>query len=250
MVEQHRSQGTTASFLGANAVPWDRFARRARLDDTARRCFDNLDDGTAAWVSAYVDGVNAGLERGAAAAPEFATTGLAPQPWQQWTPLGVWLAHHILFAGFPTKLWREEVARRLGDEAIELFATDDPGTAGSNGWMVPGERTMRRRAAHHAATRTASSRIQGSTSRYICPARSTTSSASPSPASPVSPTSATPEPWPGPSPTPCPTTTTCTGNGCAVRAAASRRWGPGDGGRPFTIARPSRWQEANRSRSR
>ncbi|MGW7051639.1 penicillin acylase family protein [Streptomyces sp. NPDC054887] len=140
-VERHRSRGTTASFLGAGAVPWDVLARRARLDDTARRCFDRLDGHTAAWVSAYVDGVNAGLERGAAAAPQFARTGLAPQPWERWTPLGVWLAHHILFAGFPTKLWREEVARRLGDEAVDLFATDDPGTAGSNGWMVAGERT-------------------------------------------------------------------------------------------------------------
>jgi penicillin amidase len=140
-VERHRSQGTSASFLGVDAVPWDRFARRARLDDTARRCFDALDEETAAWVSAYVEGVNAGLVRGAANAPEFAATELVPEPWQSWTPLGVWLAHHILFAGFPTKLWREEVARRLGDEALELFATDGPATSGSNGWMVSGDRT-------------------------------------------------------------------------------------------------------------
>ncbi|MFG2344178.1 penicillin acylase family protein [Streptomyces phaeochromogenes] len=139
--ERHRSQGTTASFLGPAAVPWDRFVRRARLDDTARRCFETLEEETAAWVSAYVDGVNAGLERGAAEAPEFAATGLAPGTWQKWTPLGVWLAHHILFAGFPTKLWREEVARRLGDEALELFAADGPATSGSNGWMVAGDRT-------------------------------------------------------------------------------------------------------------
>lgn len=140
-VERHRSQGTTAAFLGADAVPWDRFARQARLDDTARRCFETLEEETATWVSAYVDGVDAGLERGAAHAPEFAATGLVPEPWQRWTPLGIWLARHILFAGFPAKLWREEVARRLGDEAVELFATDAPGTAGSNGWMVAGDRT-------------------------------------------------------------------------------------------------------------
>ena len=140
-VERHRSQGTTASFRGADAVPWDRFARRARLDHTAGRCFDALDEETAAWVSAYVDGVNAGLEHGAADTPEFAATGLDPEPWQRWTPLGVWLTHHILFAGFPTKLWREEVARRLDDEALELFAADGLGTSGSNGWMVSGERT-------------------------------------------------------------------------------------------------------------
>lgn len=140
-VERHRVQGTTAAFLGAEAVEWDRFARRARLDDTARRCFERLAPATADWVRAYVDGVNAGLGEGAGGAPEFAAAGLVPGTWQPWTPLGVWLATHILFAGFPTKLWREEVARRLGDDAIELFATDGPGTSGSNGWLVTAERT-------------------------------------------------------------------------------------------------------------
>ncbi|MER5886369.1 penicillin acylase family protein [Streptomyces sp. NPDC001941] len=140
-VERHRSRGTTAAFLGPGAVDWDVFARRARLDDTARRCHASLSPGTARWLAAYVDGVNAGLARGAARAPEFAATGLAPGRWEPWTPLGVWLATHILFAGFPAKLWREEVARVLGDAAVELFATDGPGTAGSNGWLLSGART-------------------------------------------------------------------------------------------------------------
>ncbi|OSP38879.1 hypothetical protein B7767_34700, partial [Streptomyces sp. 13-12-16] len=34
-VERHRAQGTSASFLGPEALPWDRFVRRARLADTA-----------------------------------------------------------------------------------------------------------------------------------------------------------------------------------------------------------------------
>ncbi|MET9376658.1 penicillin acylase family protein [Streptomyces sp. NPDC002992] len=140
-VERHRAQGTTASFLGAGEAGWDIFVRQARLADTARRCFERLDAGTARWVRAYVDGVNAGLPEGAGRAPEFATTGLAPGRWEPWTPLAVWLSTHILFAGFPTKLWREEVARRLGEEWTELFATDGPGTAGSNGWVVSGDRT-------------------------------------------------------------------------------------------------------------
>ncbi|MEU5227401.1 penicillin acylase family protein, partial [Streptomyces toyocaensis] len=60
-VERHRAQGTSASFLGPEALSWDRFARRARLADTARRCFAELerrDPETAAWVRAYVAGVN------------------------------------------------------------------------------------------------------------------------------------------------------------------------------------------------
>ncbi|MFF4737880.1 penicillin acylase family protein [Streptomyces sp. NPDC001262] len=142
--ERHRSQGTSASFLGAEAVGWDRLARQTRLDDTARRCFERLDRcdaETAAWVRRYVDGVNAGLAEGAGRAPEFAATGLVPGTWQPWTPLAVWLSHHLLFAGFPAKLWRERVARTLGPEAIGLFATDGHRTSGSNGWLVAGDRT-------------------------------------------------------------------------------------------------------------
>ncbi|MGW0812713.1 penicillin acylase family protein [Streptomyces viridiviolaceus] len=146
-VERHRAQGTSAAFLGHEALPWDRFARRARLADTARRCFAALeeqDPETADWVRAYVDGVNEGLAE--CAAPEFARVGLAPGRWEPWTPLGIWLATHILFAGFPAKLWRDHVAGHLGADAVALFATDGPGTAGSNGWLVSGERTMTGRA--------------------------------------------------------------------------------------------------------
>ncbi|MEU3252925.1 penicillin acylase family protein [Streptomyces sp. NPDC006997] len=144
-VERHRAQGTSASFLGPDAVAWDVFARRARLDDTARRCFGSLeerDPETADWVRAYVDGVNDGLAEGARRTPEFGRTGLAPGRWEPWTPLGVWLATHILFAGFPAKLWRDHVVRHLGPDAVGLFATDGPGTSGSNGWLVSGARTV------------------------------------------------------------------------------------------------------------
>jgi len=141
-VERHRARGTSASFLGAEAVSWDLFARRARLDDTARRCWTALEERdaeTAQWVRGYVDGVNEELAR--SAAPEFGRVGLAPGRWEPWTPLGVWLATHILFAGFPAKLWRDQAIRHLGPEAVGLFATDGPGTSGSNGWLVSGART-------------------------------------------------------------------------------------------------------------
>ncbi|MFJ4469730.1 penicillin acylase family protein [Streptomyces sp. NPDC089424] len=141
-VERHRAQGTSASFLGTAAVPWDVLARRARLTDTAERSFKALDPDTADWVLAYVEGVNEGLAEGARRTPEFADTGLAPGRWEPWTPLAVWIATHLLFAGFPAKLWREEVIRHLGPRAVALFATDGPGTSGSNGWLAAGERTV------------------------------------------------------------------------------------------------------------
>ncbi|MFJ4785819.1 penicillin acylase family protein [Streptomyces sp. NPDC088794] len=144
-VERHRAEGTSASFLGPEAVPWDVFTRRTRLTDTAKRCFTSLeerDPETAEWVRAYVTGVNEGLAAGGTSTtPEFARAGLSPGRWEPWTPLAVWLATHILFAGFPAKLWREEAVRELGEEAVGLFATDGPGTSGSNGWLVSGART-------------------------------------------------------------------------------------------------------------
>ena len=141
-LERHRSQGSSASFLGGEAVAWDRFARQSRLDDTARRCFARLDLDTREFVCAFVDGVNAGLMEGAHAAPEFASLSLRPGRWEPWTPLGIWLSTHILFAGFPSKLWREEVAIELGEGALELFTCEGPVSTGSNGWLLSGARTV------------------------------------------------------------------------------------------------------------
>ncbi|MBD0745284.1 GNAT family N-acetyltransferase [Streptomyces sp. CBMA152] len=140
-VERHRVQGTTAAFLGPDALGWDRFARQTRLADTARRCFEALDAETAEWVTEYVAGVNAGLAEVSVHEGQFAAVGLAPGRWEPWTPLGVWLSTHILFAGFPAKLWRERALALLGPDAVDLFATDGPGTSGSNGWLVTGEHT-------------------------------------------------------------------------------------------------------------
>ncbi|WP_211256626.1 penicillin acylase family protein [Actinoalloteichus caeruleus] len=140
-VERHRAQGTTAAFLGPAALDWDRFARRARLADTAKRCLRALDPGTARWLGRYVAGVNAGLAEGARTAPEFDIVGVRPGRWRTWTPLAVWLSHHILFAAFPAKLWRTEASRLLGAAGVEVLAADAPGTAGSNGWLVTSEHT-------------------------------------------------------------------------------------------------------------
>ena len=129
-VERLRSEGRLAAVLGPAELPWDRFARRARLDHTARRCFARLLPETKRWVEAYVDGVNAGLR--AAPPPGLA----APGRWRPWTPLGVFLVQHALFGTFPHKLWRADLAAALGDTV--LFAVADPGGSGSNAWVVAG----------------------------------------------------------------------------------------------------------------
>ena len=140
-LERRRYLGTSAAFLGREALGWDTFARQARLDDTAQRCYQNLDEDTREWISAYVDGVNHALPSAAVRAPEFASTGLEPSKWEPWAPLGIWMSVHILFAGFPTLLWREQVVSHLGEAAVTLFNSEGPTTAGSNGWLIPGDLT-------------------------------------------------------------------------------------------------------------
>ncbi|MEU6076733.1 penicillin acylase family protein [Micromonospora sp. NPDC047074] len=138
-VERWRSEGRLAEHVGAAELGWDKFARRVRLDDTARRCFDGLAPDTRRWVTAYVDGVNEALAEGAAAAPEFAAVGATPGRWRPWSPLGVFLVQHVLFSTFPNKLWHAHVAATLGPSAADLFAVEGPGGAGSNAWVTPGD---------------------------------------------------------------------------------------------------------------
>lgn len=141
-VERHRAQGTSAAFLGEEALEWDLFARRARLADTARRCVDRLDPPTLSWLTAYTEGVTEGLAQVGSLAPEFAAAGVRPGRWEPWVPLAVWLSTHVLFSGLPSKLWRDVARRALGPAAVGWFATDGPATAGSNGWLLPGSRTV------------------------------------------------------------------------------------------------------------
>ncbi|MGL3806912.1 penicillin acylase family protein [Paeniglutamicibacter sp. R2-26] len=140
-LERWRSEGRTAEMLGADGVPWDSFARQARLDDTARRCFDSLDADTQRWCTGYVEGINQGLEAGLRGGPEFDQSGTAPAPWNPWTPLGVFLVQHILFSTFPNKLFRAHVARTLGPDAVALFSVEAPVFSGSNAWAVHGSAT-------------------------------------------------------------------------------------------------------------
>ena len=141
-VERWRSEGILAARLGPDSLAWDRFARRVRLDDTARGCFERLDPATRSWITAYVDGVNAALPAGATGASEFAVTGTTPGRWSPHTPLGVFLVQHILFGTFPQKLWRAHLDATLAPVAVDLFGGPaETGGSGSNAWALTGDRT-------------------------------------------------------------------------------------------------------------
>ncbi|WP_144660977.1 penicillin acylase family protein [Paenarthrobacter nicotinovorans] len=140
-LERWRSEGRTAEVLGPDAVAWDRFVRQARLNDTARRCFDKLPHPTRRWCAQYVAGINQALDDGLRGGPEFDEADCTPEPWLPWTPLGVFLVHHILFSTFPNKMFRAHVARTLGENAVDLFSIEAPVWSGSNAWAAHGSTT-------------------------------------------------------------------------------------------------------------
>ncbi|MDO9495631.1 MAG: penicillin acylase family protein [Nocardioides sp.] len=134
---RRRATGTTAEAFGATALGWDRFARRTLIAHTARRAHAALGDETRAFVAAYVDGLNAGLRTDV---PELEVLGLEARPWEEWTPLAVFLAQHLLFANLGAKLWAQRAHDVLGDDAA-LLSHEGPLVSGSNAWAVGGART-------------------------------------------------------------------------------------------------------------
>ena len=139
--QRRRATGTVAEVLGAPQLAWDTWARQARIVETARRAFDALGDETRAFVTAFVEGVNAGLRAASSdPAPELERLGIEPAPWEPWAPLAVFQAQHLLFASVPGKLWHHRARAVLGtDEA--LLSRDAAYGSGSNAWAVGGQRT-------------------------------------------------------------------------------------------------------------
>jgi penicillin G amidase len=140
--DRMRAEERYAEIAGEAGAAWDRFAARERLAGTAREIYDALDEPERTWLTAYADGVNAGLLAGGRDVPELA--GVPFRPWAPWTPIGVFLACHVLFNGFPGVLWRSHVARHLHvpgvplEQVLGLFAVDAGSSSGSNAWAVHG----------------------------------------------------------------------------------------------------------------
>jgi penicillin amidase len=143
--DRMRAEERYAEIAGEAGAAWDRFAAGERLAATAREIHDALDRPEQEWLAAYADGVSAGLLAGGRDVPELA--GVPHRPWEPWTPIGVFLATHILFNGFPSILWREHVARHLHvsgvplEQVLALFAADAGASSGSNAWAVHGSFT-------------------------------------------------------------------------------------------------------------
>ncbi|APE35368.1 penicillin amidase [Nocardia mangyaensis] len=123
-----RAEGRTAEVFGADTIEWDAFARRSGMDRAARRIYQNSSARSRSLLAAYTEGVNSTLD--AADTPELTELAHRPAPWQPWTPVAVFLMHHILFGRFLTKLWRLHAVRALGRDALTLFDCEGVDPAG------------------------------------------------------------------------------------------------------------------------
>ncbi|WP_067436265.1 penicillin acylase family protein [Nocardioides jensenii] len=125
-LERLRSEGRTAAHLGRAGLEWDRFSRRAGIDELAQRAYDGLDDETRDFLVAFTDGVNVAFR---------------DRRWMPWTPLGVFLVQQIQFGSYPSKLWRDRVATTLGPAGLRALSVEPPTVAGSNAFALTGART-------------------------------------------------------------------------------------------------------------
>ncbi|WP_035718291.1 penicillin acylase family protein [Gordonia terrae] len=118
-----RAEGRTAEVFGASCIEWDTFARRAQLDAAAKRIFEASSTRTRDLVAAYAAGVNSTLDDPdtSHAAPELEALAHRPQPWRPWTPISVFIMHHVLFGRFTTKLFRLHACRTLGLDALRFW---------------------------------------------------------------------------------------------------------------------------------
>lgn len=137
-----RATGATAGVVGGElAEAWDDHADRMRIVDTAQRAFATCTSETRAFLTSYVDGVNAGLAGiTPEEIPELAHLDHEPGEWEPWTPLATFLAQHVLFGNVGSRLWDRLAAEVLGEDA-RLLSHEGPHSSGSNAWVVGGSRT-------------------------------------------------------------------------------------------------------------
>lgn len=121
-----RARGRLAAVVGPRGVAWDCFARRCAIGAAARAGFDSLDGTTREVLTAFSGGVSAFVESARERPVEVQALGYEPEPWEPWDPIGVFLARHVLFATWDTKLFNARVVSVLGEAGLRAFAAEGP----------------------------------------------------------------------------------------------------------------------------
>ncbi|MFW6074314.1 MAG: penicillin acylase family protein [Chloroflexota bacterium] len=174
--DRRRASGRWSEVAGKTGLIFDKFARRVGIARSAKHHLDQLNGETRAMLNAYSRGVNAFIESTSSLPIEYTIVGIEPEPWEAWHTVAVYNVRHILMGTGLSKLLRArslhfvgpEFASKLraesqGDEVLIVppgeeyrasladLSVFDPGNdaisrlaefdAGSNNWVVHGDRT-------------------------------------------------------------------------------------------------------------
>lgn len=132
-----------AAFLGPDELPWNRFAARARIAETAQCAYAAFEPQDQRGIDAYAKCVNAWLHHGRIASPELAALAALPgalprhEPWPVWMPLDIFLVTNTLASSFPNAFCRAHVQATAGAAYQRRFESNIALLAGVAPAAVP-----------------------------------------------------------------------------------------------------------------
>lgn len=175
--DRQRALGRWASWVGSSGLVEDRLMRTMDLESAAISDVAVTSPKAMAMVTAYTAGVNAFIETTKTLPVEYRLLACQPDPWEPWHCFAVYKVRNMLMGSYEGKLWRARLTRLLGPErSATLFraypadslVTTPPGQtygdltedvlgvfaraaealgqpgetdAGSNAWVIAGDRT-------------------------------------------------------------------------------------------------------------
>ena len=175
--DRMRCLGRAAEYLGAAALQEDALMRRRNFETVSRADYEICSADARTALDAYADGVNAFIESDDPLPYEYHLLDTAPERWEPWHCLVVYKVRNSAEGSFQSKLWRAELAARIGPERAAqlspgyqrgMYLTVPPGVeydgpeqnaiaelravvnataplreidGGSNGWAVAGDLT-------------------------------------------------------------------------------------------------------------
>lgn len=120
--DRRRAVGRWSEAAGPSGLAADRMARRLGIEAAARADVDVMDPGVRAMFEAYAAGVNAYLGSNPKLPPEYALTGITPEPWEPWQSLAVFKIRHVLMGEWQ---WKMAVGGLLARVGMETFGELD-----------------------------------------------------------------------------------------------------------------------------
>ncbi len=128
--DRRRAVGRWSEAAGSTGLAADRIAKRLNVEAAAKADLKVMAPDVRAVFEAYAKGVNGFLDSGPHLPPEYALTGIAPEPWEPWQSLAVFKIRHVLMGMWQWKMAVGGLLARVGAEKFsELKFLPALGTA-------------------------------------------------------------------------------------------------------------------------